>query len=80
MHLELSVALHAVRVVAVAAVVWADAGLGVADVPRLRAQDAQEGGGVHSSCANLSGQGGAGVRNDRARGIRSSADNVPDDF
>ena len=47
-------ALHAVGVVAVAAVVGADARLWVAHVPRFGAEDAQEGGGVHRAGADLS--------------------------
>ena len=46
-RLELRVPLHAVRVVAIAAVVRPDARLGVAHVPWLRAQHAQEGCRVH---------------------------------
>src|SRR5438128_2631502 len=46
-HLELRVHLDAVGVVAVAAVVRADARLDVGDPPRLRAEHAQVGGRVH---------------------------------
>jgi hypothetical protein len=51
--LVLRVALHSVGVIAVAAIVRADGGFGVSDVPRLGAENAEEGGGVHCARADL---------------------------
>jgi len=51
--LQLVVLLHPVGVLAEAAVVGADARLDVDDVPRLRAEDAQDGGRVHRARADL---------------------------
>ena len=51
--LVLGVHLHAVGVLAVAAIVGAEAGLGVGHVPRLWPQDAQHSGRVHGAGADL---------------------------
>ena len=51
--LKLIVLLHAMRVLAEAAVVGADAGFHVGYFPRFRAKDAQDGGRVHGSRAHL---------------------------
>ena len=52
-HLELGVGLQPVRVLAVPRVVGSDTGLDVPDGPRLRAEDAQHGGGVGGASTDL---------------------------
>jgi hypothetical protein len=52
-HLQLVMLLHPVGVVAKAAIIGADARFDVDHVPRFRPKDAQNGGGVHGSCADL---------------------------
>ncbi len=44
---------EAVRILAVAPVIGADGGFDVSHIPRLGAEHAQEGGGVHCPCADL---------------------------
>ena len=52
-HLVLGVHLHAVGVFGVAAVVGAEGGFDVGDVPGFGAEDAEDGGGVHGAGAQF---------------------------
>ena len=49
----MSMLLEAIRILTITAIVWTDRGFDVGDVPRLGAEDSQEGGGVHCPCADL---------------------------
>ena len=52
-NLKLHELLHAIGILAIAAIVGADRGFDVGDVPRFRAEHAQGGGRVHRARANL---------------------------